>query len=98
VELTLGKDVWLRFLSSLPALEVFRGPAIWAAVDNNMDRMHNAIMKLVATCPRLEQLDHRSIYPKRRKYKRIVIIKEEKEDGLHVRYEVTKPPSRYVLV
>ncbi|THU88073.1 hypothetical protein K435DRAFT_762148 [Dendrothele bispora CBS 962.96] len=90
-------NVWIGFLSSLPALQVFRGPAIWMAVDDDMTKMHNAIMKLVAVCPRLEQLDHRSLYAKRRKFKRIVIIKEDREEGPHVRYEVTKPPSRLMF-
>ncbi|KAF5359989.1 hypothetical protein D9758_007580 [Tetrapyrgos nigripes] len=87
-------DVWLKFLATLPALEVFRGPALWMAVDDDMDKMHNAIMQLVTVCPRLEQLEHKSIYTKRRKFKRIAIIREEDEEGLHVRYEVRKPPPR----
>ncbi|KAL0061997.1 hypothetical protein AAF712_011153 [Marasmius tenuissimus] len=88
-------DDLLCYLSQFRHLEVFRGPAIWKSVDDNEDKMHDAILDLVRLCPSLKELDHRSYYPKRRAHKRIVIIRKEQEDGtLDITYEVRKPPPR----
>ncbi|KAG7093405.1 hypothetical protein E1B28_007087 [Marasmius oreades] len=88
-------DNLLCYLSQFRYLEVFRGHAIWKSVDYNDDRMHLAIVKLVQMCLNLRELDHRTYYAKRRAYKRIVITREEQEDGsLGVTYEVRKPPPR----
>lgn len=56
--------------------------------------MHMAIMQIVQRCPNLRELDHRNVHGRSRKT--IVIIKEQREDGLHVRYEIQRPRSRYV--
>ncbi|KAF9266676.1 hypothetical protein L218DRAFT_971143 [Marasmius fiardii PR-910] len=88
-------DDLLCNLSQFKLLEVFRGNAIWKSVDYSDDRMHIAIMKLVQLCFNLRELDHRTYYPKRKAHKRIVISREEQEDGaLLVTYEVRKPPLR----
>ncbi|KAF9063951.1 hypothetical protein BDP27DRAFT_1426333 [Rhodocollybia butyracea] len=87
-------DVWLDFLSSLPHLEVFRGPGVWISVNDDNERMHTAIMKLVQRCPNLRELDHRDIHGKRGRYRSIVIIKEQSKEGLHVRYEVQRQRAR----
>ncbi|KAJ3782931.1 hypothetical protein GGU10DRAFT_362382 [Lentinula aff. detonsa] len=89
-----GLDVWLDFLSSLPDLEIFRGPAIWKSVNDDNERMHMAIMKLVQRCPNLRELDHRSVHGKLGRNRNIVIIKEQMANGLHVRYEVRRPRFR----
>ena len=76
------------------------------AVDNNSDRMHEVIAQLVRLCPKLRQLDHFELYHKRRDYKRIRIVREQEESNEgekgdvveKVRYEVRKPPQRYVFL
>jgi len=68
--------------------------------------MHEVIAQLVRLCPKLRQLDHFELYHKRREYKRIRIVREQEEfdeDGKggvveKVRYEVRKPPQRYVFL
>ncbi|KAJ3718710.1 hypothetical protein C8R42DRAFT_609937 [Lentinula raphanica] len=88
-------NVWLNFLSSFPDLEVFRGPGIWKSVHDDLQRMHAAIAALVQRCPELRELDHQSKHEKRGKKHRIVIVKEEAEDGsMHVRYEVERVYKR----
>ncbi|KAF9063949.1 hypothetical protein BDP27DRAFT_1334271 [Rhodocollybia butyracea] len=86
-------DVWLGFFSSLPHLEVFRGPGIWLSVNNDYERMHTAIMNLVQRCPNLRELDHQE-HQRQDKNRIIVIIKEQSKKGLHVRCEIKRPRAR----
>jgi hypothetical protein len=92
----LSKKDWLDILSRFPQLEVYRGAGLWAAVNMDKDQMHNAILELVQLCPKLRQLDHCEFHDKRHNWKRIVIIREGL-DGENVRYEIQKPPPRYVF-
>ena len=57
--------------------------------------MHTAIMQLVQVCPKLRELDHCDFYEKRFAWRRITIIREG-EFGERVRYEVRKPPAKWV--
>ena len=57
--------------------------------------MHTAIVQLVQLCPKLRELDHCDFYEKRFAWRRIAIIKEG-EFGKRVRYEVRKPPAKWV--
>ena len=57
--------------------------------------MHTAIMQLVQLCPKLRELDHCDFYEKRFAWRRIAIIREG-EFGERVRYEVRKPPAKWV--
>ncbi|KAJ3822817.1 hypothetical protein F5880DRAFT_1571619 [Lentinula raphanica] len=92
---TFDLNVWLTFFSSLPHLQVFRGPALWRSVQDDFQRMHAAIAALVQRCPELRELDHQSKHDKRGKKHKIVIVKEEAEDGsMHVRYEVERVYKR----
>ncbi|KAL0570669.1 hypothetical protein V5O48_011293 [Marasmius crinis-equi] len=88
-------DDLLCYLSRFRQLEVFRGNAIWRSVDDSDEKMHEAILKLVQFCPNLRELDHRTHHVKRRAQKRIVIIREERDDGsLGITYEVRRPSPR----
>lgn len=86
---------WVDLLSRFPNLEVFRGGGLWLAVGGRKDQMHLAIMELVQRCTKLRQIDHCDYYAQRNDWKRIVIIREGLGGG-DVRYEVRKPPPRYV--
>ena len=57
--------------------------------------MHTAIMQLVQLCPKLRELDHCGFYEKRIAWRRIAITREG-ELGERVRYEVRKPPAKWV--
>ena len=57
--------------------------------------MHTAIMQLVQVCPKLRELDHCDFYEKRFAWRRITIIRDG-EFGERVRYEVRKPPAKWV--
>ena len=52
-------------------------------------------MQLVQLCPKLRELGHCDFYEKRFAW-RIAIIRE-REFGERVRYEVRKPPAKWVL-
>ncbi|KAF8074554.1 hypothetical protein FPV67DRAFT_1473979 [Lyophyllum atratum] len=95
---------WLDLLPRFPLLEVFRGPGIWESVGGGgspgaNDRMHGAILELVARCPRLRRLDHWQVYEKRRGVKVVRIYREGAGggDGERVWYEVGKPRARWVV-
>ncbi|EEB90919.1 hypothetical protein MPER_10812 [Moniliophthora perniciosa FA553] len=87
-------DDILAYLSALKKLRVFRGDAIWRAVDFSDEMMHVAIMKLVQLCPNLKELDHRNFHEKRRAFKRIVIRREEIDGVLYITYDVRNPSPR----
>lgn len=82
-------------LSNFPELEIFRGDAIWIAVQLDKDKMHKVIMELVQKCPKLRQLDHCDYDDGREDWKIIQIIREG-EEGEKVRYEIRKPLLRCV--
>ncbi|KAF8889261.1 hypothetical protein BD779DRAFT_1520651 [Infundibulicybe gibba] len=77
-------DNLLDILSCFPNLEVL--------IDNNKDRMHEAIMDVVQICPKLRQLDHCVFHDKRGDWMKIVIHRDQGPDGEYVNYEIRKPP------
>ncbi|KAK7033908.1 hypothetical protein VNI00_012532 [Paramarasmius palmivorus] len=87
-------DDVLTYLSAFKELRVFRGSAIWAAVQYDDQKMHLAIMELVQLCPKLQELDHKRYHEKRRAFKRIVIKREEVDGVLSITYNVKNPSPR----
>ena len=57
--------------------------------------MHMAIVQLVQPCPKLCELNHCDFYEKHLAWRRIAIIRED-EFAERVRYEVRKPPAKWV--
>ncbi|KAH8826994.1 hypothetical protein DL96DRAFT_1605114 [Flagelloscypha sp. PMI_526] len=88
---------WVKIILSLPNIQVFRGSALWDAVNQDKDRMHLVIMELVQKCPNLRMLDHCQRHARRNHdVQRIRIIREPGEDGtMNVSYVIEKPPPRY---
>jgi hypothetical protein len=88
--ITITKDDWLDLLPRFPNLQVFRGDGLWCAVNGKKQELHEMLMQITQTCPRLRELDHCDFYDKYEAYRRIT-LKREGEEGEKVSYTTTKP-------
>lgn len=63
-------------------------------MDGKKQKLHEMLVEIMRTCPRLRELDHCDFYDKYQAYKRIS-FKREGEEGEKVSYTMTKPLPRY---
>jgi hypothetical protein len=89
----ITKDDWLQLLPCFPNLQVFRGGALWRAVNGEKQELHEMLKEIMLTCPRLREVDHCDFYEKHDAPKRIT-FKREGEEGEKFSYTVTKPLPR----
>ncbi|KAF8159886.1 hypothetical protein B0H34DRAFT_655070 [Crassisporium funariophilum] len=88
--ISLSKEKLLDILPHFPNLQVFRGDSLWASVTFDKQSMHEIIMALVQSCPRLRELDHCDYFEKHAAYKRVAIKREDAEKP----YSVMRPRHR----
>jgi len=91
--IAITKDDWLDLLPRFPNLQVFRGAGLWCAVDGQKQKLHEMLMEITISCPRLRELDHCDFYDKYKAHIRIT-FKREGEGGEKISYTMMKPAPR----
>ena len=91
--LQVSREEWLDTLPRFFKLQVFRGLGLWNSVKNDRQGMHEIIMNLVQTCPRLTTLDRINKHNEHDATSQIAIVREG-EQGENIRYEIIKCSPR----
>jgi len=93
---TSTKAMWLEILPIFPKLETFRGLGIWQSVSHDKDEMHQVILALVQSCPKLRILDRADKYQNWDPLKEIVITRTGEYEE-HINYGIVRKPNRSVI-
>jgi len=89
----VSKEEWLDILPRFPKFETFRGLGLWCSVKDDKQAMHENILALVQTCPKLRVLDRVDRHGGLDPLKEIVITREG-EFQEHINYGISQKPLR----